>query len=639
MKLYLGPDRVPLEVENEDVVASGGEAIIYAHGADVLKVYHVPSRTRSDKLQYLFSQPRLALPTIVAPDQPIFSGPRAATIVGFQMRRLPTGAEPLAKLFRRDYCDQNRISGPMKVKVFISLLQGLVDIHRTGRIVGDLNDQNEMFILSQLLTYWIDVDSMQCGPYPCMAATEDYLSPELYGIDLSRAPVFKPEHDYYSAAVLMFRGLLMAHPFSGGFSSQYRSLFDRAQHGLTFLDASVMYPKKANPAEVLTDDLADLLLSYLKRQRRDPFPVSALQQYLEVLTECASCHLWYPATRQSCPGCSAKTILTAALAAKVAGCRCDIVFETPGRIVHFQFVGDRLCCVADEDGNAVLYQRELGRPQTRLELFTAIPGARYALFGQTLVVCTNPQADEPELLVVDVSGPAPRGLTKTTTRKFGGGPAIFVTSASRLYRIVGAKVMAGELFGSQLAEREVVEAMPNQTWFTSASAPGSDREALFGCYRILDTYRWFLATGNADGRTYMHYDVALEPLLSGESMVDLSVRAGAKTLAVLRQTKLRGAAYVRLEQVSLEDGKVLRSERLKVTDNPDYDTVHGKGYTGDQILHATDSGIVPQAFGQPVSSPLPGTGSYVTGSDQLHRYRTGVVAVTGDRVLFLQPDR
>jgi len=367
-----GKNRQHVEFDQSQVVGSGGEAIIVGIGGKkVLKIYHQPTLQRSEKLAYIFKN-QLTFPgTVFAPEAPVYRDQRDSMIVGFQMGMMPTGAEPLAMLMRQDFCAKYGVTNQMKMKIFCNMLEDLYGIHKAGNTsVGDMNDQNQHFHLQKLLIYWIDADSWQIGnKFPCSVGSEDYLTPELYGVDLAKKPAFKPEHDYYSFAVLLFRAIMMAHPFGSGFHRAHVSLFERAKYGLTILDKDVRFPKTASPPEIMTDDMINLLLQYLKRQRKDPFPMDALREYSELLVECSHCHLWYPANRSNCPGCATKTIMAAQMAAKVAGCVCRIILETPGTIIHFQLVGSSIYCLADEAGTTVLYIQPPKGAIERKELF------------------------------------------------------------------------------------------------------------------------------------------------------------------------------------------------------------------------------------------------------------------------------
>lgn len=642
MKYYLGQARAPLDLEQKDVIGSGGEAVIYGYRGKALKIYRDPSRERSQKLDHFFKQKFNFPANIIAPEEPIYDKPNGGQIIGFQMRLLPAGCKPLAMLMRRDYCDSNGVTTLMKVKIFISLLKGLSNIHKqAGVVVGDLNDQNEIFAdLATGEVYWIDVDSWQIGDFPCMVGTEDYISPDLYGQDLSKKPLFKPEHDYYSFVVLMFRTLIMAHPFSSGIHPKFLSLFDRAKNGLTVLDSSVRYPKKARPKEILTDELLSLLQQYLKRQRQDAFPLAELEAYGELLTECPSCHLWYPASRSNCPGCAAKTIATTKVQAKIAGCVCDILMETAGRILWHQLAEDSLCVLADEDGMTVLYRKPKNGSLARQELFKTLPEAEYAIFGDVLIVCPDPSADSPELMLIDIESAAIKGIAKTSTNRYSGGKAVFASSGRRLYRLAGNSLMSGDLFGDYLADRQVMEVIGNQSIIFVATNPETIRnqEVILVAQRVFGDLLWSVAIGDSEGKKYKHFNINLSQLDNQESLIDASIRFGAKTVLILRHTRQRGANYVRIDRVNIDDGQIIDSKKSKTADAGLFQDIHGKGFTDGAVLHATEDGIVMQNLSDDNTIILPGTDNYVSGGEQLVRYGSGVLVITSDRIIHLKPE-
>jgi len=326
------------------------------------------------------------------------------------------------------------------------------------------------------------------------------------------------------------------------------------------------------------------------------------------------------------------------MAAKVAGCMCRIILETPGTILHFQLVGNSIYCLTNESGTTVLYIQPPKGAIERKELFATTVGARYVFFGETLVVCPDPLEDEAKLFLLDVSGKKIRPITQSSTLKFGGGGAVFGCSSRRLYRLVGNRILSGDLFGDHLAEREVAEAMTNQTWFVVGSDPELKKELLLGCHRIFDELKWFLVEGDPDGRSYNRHDVEIPALLKTESLVDVSVRFGNNTVLMMRQTKISGTNYVRIEQIEAKSGKVLCSYRQKISEAELYQSIHGKGYLDHSILHATDDGIVMENVADRKTVKLGGTDSYVTNASQLLRFEGGVLAVSGDRIVFLTPE-
>ena len=126
------------------------------------------------------------------------------------------------------------------MRIFASLAAALDALHALGIVVGDLNDGNVLVVGDEIR--FIDVDSMQFGRWPCPVAHERYLAPELYGVDLSAAPRFLPEHDWYAFLVLLFSALLYVHPF-GGVHPKLPTLVRRVAAGVSLLSSLVKRPK------------------------------------------------------------------------------------------------------------------------------------------------------------------------------------------------------------------------------------------------------------------------------------------------------------------------------------------------------------------------------------------------------------
>lgn len=637
MRYRIGKNGLPIDLDQQDVIGQGGEAVIFGKGGLAYKVYHAPNAQRTAKLEEFLSF-KASLPDGLARPLQMLFGAKAQA-VGFEMPLLPPGTHPLAMLMRRDFCDQQGLGNDRKAAIFQNLADDLKKIHQAGFVVGDLNDQNQRFSPADHQVGWLDVDSWQKGLFPCIVGTEDYLSPDLYGQNLTLSPLFKTEHDWYSFAVLLFRALMYAHPFGSGAHKQFQSLFDRAKNRLTIIDADVRYPKKANPPEVITDDLMDLLLKYLKRQEKGEFPLRALESYAEILVECPSCHLWYPANRHNCPGCSQKTIVTGKIKARIDGCVYELLLETPGTIIYHQMCRSEFCCLAEEKGMLVLYRKRPGGALNRKEVIKAPKAARYAIFEDVLAVCTDVNAEEPAIFLIDIAEDQPKPITKTTTNSLSGGSAIFGSSGRRLYRLSGSSIVSGEIFGHSLADRQVMQAIPNQTWFVVASNPElvERHEVLFGGQRFLGDMNWFLAVGDTDGRRYVNHPVDLQPLLAHESIIDISVRFGAETALVMRRTRVRGVNHILVDVVNIADGKIVRSARQKIANASNFDSVHGKGYLDGCVLHATEDGIAIDSL-DGKESILKGTGVYIAGDEQLIRFGSGIIAIAQDKVFALNPE-
>jgi hypothetical protein len=637
-------------LEKPDLIAQGGEGLVFrdpSHPRSLgFKIYHEPTTQRERKLtQFLNSL--LDFPEAVIKPLAAVTTDRGA-FAGFQMRLLPGTYSKISRLFVPKFCADNGITLKSKVQIFQRIARDLNQIHaqrvRSGSpvVIGDFNGGSVMFHETSLAHAFVDVDSWGISQdFPCIVATQQYVAPDLYGIDLAKSHPFEPTHDWYSFCVLLMQSLLNGvHPFKSGQHAVYQSVVTRAQHGATVFDQEVTWPKIGLRPEILTDDLAHLLSQVFKRKERKPFPLQALATYGDILTECRSCGQWYPATRSHCPACTQKTILTTSLHTMVAGLQVVDLVVTQGRILHHQKVGEALYCIADEAGQLVLYIKESGQVARRVPFNLATPqGARFRLLDGLVVVCPSPRAEKPILQIYQVDHAGAKLIASTTTELMSGGRAVFGTSPRRLYRIAGRFIMAGERRGSILVERQVSQVLQGQAYFKVATEELSSRDIVFGCQREFADLTWFLIRSDPNGQTFNRMDVALPPLETGESLADVAIYFSREEVLVVRKTTYRGTERVHLETVSTEDGIVQLSRIRELNDAPEWETIHGKAFSRGLVMHITVDGVSREKLIDGTTSVLPNTEKYVTADDSLDRIGRGILVVKADRAVSIEPKK
>jgi hypothetical protein len=637
-------------ITKSDLIAQGGEGMIFRDPgyprSKALKIYHDPTKARARKLEAFFKA-GLTLPdSVIAPMEIVTD--ESGMIIGFQMKWLSSKYSKLSMSFKRSFCNDHGLNTKTKVEMFSGIGDDLNIIHHQGLnigpgiIVGDLNGGSIMISEKDLSRAWVDVDSWELNEkFPCVVGTQLYLCPELYGIDLSKSTPFKSEHDWWSFTVLLIQSLLNGvHPFKSGKHPDYKSVLTRAEHGVTVFDDDVGYPKIGLSPDVLTDELADTAIKILKRQKMGTFPKDVLRAYGDILTQCHSCGIWYPATRNNCPGCTQKTMLDSSMKTLVAGLQVVDLIITQGRILHYQKIGETLYCIADESGQLVLYTKKVGRvaEQTMMNKATP-PGARFRFFENSMVICPDPSAQEPQLEIYEV-GNGSIGLTaETTTELLSGSRAMFGCSPKRLYRIAGRYIMCGERVGSNLIERQVMQVFEGQTFFRVASESFSSRDIILGCHREFDQLNWFLIRSDCDGRIFNNQSVDLPKLESGESIADVEIYFSREEVLVIRKTRKKGIEFVRLETVSTEDGSVKNSRIVEVSNCPWWDNIHNKAFSLNFVMHPTDDGIIKEKISDGNTMDLPGTDQYVTSDNKLGRFDRGVMVVKEGSIVSIEPKK
>lgn len=624
MEVVINGRRVRLD--KRQVLGSGGEGTVFRHQqngqASAVKIYDQPTRERAQKLEE-FVRHNWSLPDqATAPQGLVYD--QQGQVIGFTMPLLDIDAEEIRNLFNRKHRLSFGITTKDVATIFLDGLGSLNAIHKNGLVIGDFNDLNTLFARHQML--WIDVDSWQFGHFPCPVATEQYLDPLLYGIDLSRHPMFQFGNDWYSFAVLLFKGLLLVHPF-GGVHRKIKRLTARAARRVTVFDPEVTYPKIALSPDLLSDNLAEVFDRYFSRDWREPFPRVLLEEYAESLTECNVCQTWYPATQRSCPVCSAKTLVVIRQPIVTASGRKVVEQElvrTQGPIVFVRVQGRTIYALAYEGGRIVLYTKRTEGTTRRQELFSILPGARFELMGDVLVV--NPPAST-NLFLVDISSEVPKPVAKTVTQVFAGNRrAVFRASQGKLFRIAGSTLLVGELRNGILIERPLRQVVEDQTWFTVDHQ--SLNPVVFGLFQVFRQQRfWLIRKGGV-------YEVGVPQLETGEMLVDSSVKFGEQKVLLLRRTQKAGVDYLRAEEVDSE-GKVTFSARDRWEDHP-YPGIHGQVFTRSILLHATNQGVVQEHLRETRFRTFEQTCGLVEAGDVLYRYQQGLLVAKEDSLVYLE---
>lgn len=604
-------DGKKIKLDNRDVIGMGGEATVFKYNGQALKLYRAPDNTRDKKLRALI--PRAAsLPNTVIAPQNIVLDNRGRQALGFTMRLLDTGYVEVRQLSSKKHRAMTGLTTRDVARIFIHAAQTLNVIHNSGMIVGDFNDLNVMYRGDEVV--YIDVDSFQFDNHPCMVGTEAFLDPLLYNLNLAAHPHFTTDNDWYSFAVLLFKSLLLTHPY-GGVHPAITLLPYRAQQRISVFHPDVQYPRIAYPPEVLSDDLAQVFEHWFSQGKRGVFPAQILMDYALTLMECPSCHEIYPAHRSRCPHCSA-VIPTAAL----PEANVRTIFTTPGDFVawHITSAGGRF--IAHEQGKAMLYVLEGETIRKKMKLFDAMPQANYAFMGDLLVVSTEP--DSADLLIVDISGEKIAAVLKTTTGRFGNGERVFGGGGDALYRLANGYLMRGQWRYGQLLEQAVMAITENQTWLRVSP----DGDNVFGYFRVLNTYTyWLLHRQN-------RVDLKLSTLAADEFVIETAVQFTDYGITVLRLTQQQGVEQVRVDEVDYS-GRTYHSFITKEVEQ--FTPLDAPAAGKHLLLLATDSGIVREMVNTRAKTTFLQSEKVVQQGNRLFPYQQGLLMLDSSRALYV----
>lgn len=547
----------------QDVLGAGGEAIVFRHSGTAVKIYNHPSPERASKIQALLTRAPMLPSNAVAPQTLIYNPDGVA--IGFSMPLLTSDAVEVRQLASRNYRRKHNIRISDVISIFLDIHYTLDQIHSVGIVVGDLNDLNIMFKGAQ--SYFIDVDSFQFDGFPCPVGTEEFIDPQLYNVDLYSDPVYSRQTDWYAYLVLLFKSLLMAHPY-GGTHHAVHTLTQRAVQGISVLNESVTYPKIALPIATLSDDLLELCTRWFNNRQRGIFPLRLLHDYQESLVECHTCSMMYPRERKHCPVCSELTVIPAT---KVFS--AELLLETPGTILACFVQNARLCVIACEDEQVILYLCE-GKGKKRIVIGPSMLGANYALMGQFLVISYPDKTGE--LALIDLNQIPPALLCNTHTEHFGGRDIIFGVNGQSLYRLAGGYLLRGEIRYRCLVEQPVLAIASNQTWFKVA--PEENR--VLGFFRIFDQYKYWML------HNHTCIDIDIPRLERGEALLEIDVKFTSSGAILLRKTKFNGIVRTIIDEVHTNGTAV---HHLVISASMDFELIAcGPGV----LIHVEDEVIV-----------------------------------------------
>lgn len=600
-----------LRLNDQQIIGMGGEATVFRHQGEAIKVYLKPTAGRDQKLRAMMQYTHPLPNSVIAPQQ-LVTDVQDKRVVGFTMRLLDANTVDVRQLAVKKFRAQSPYTSREIVSLFLNGHRTLSQIHLAKMVVGDLNDLNVMFNGQQML--YIDVDSFQFGQYPCVVGTEQFLDPVLYNQDLGQAPLFAAPNDWYAFAVLLFKSLLLTHPY-GGIHPNYHLLTQRAVNQISVLDPAVKYPRIAYSPDLLSDDLGQIFERYFTEGKRDIFPEAVLQDYLATATTCPHCHATYPQNRGHCPMCSA--VIPVTVPDRV---QMETLVQTQGAIIAWHLWGDRLQLLANEGDQVVLHTVNKYRQTRRVSLFKAMPHATYAFVDHMLVI--SPSKDSDSLMIVDVSGDAAAPILQTTTTRFGGNLPMFGTSGRHLYRLAGSYLMRGYVDYGQLVEQSVMAVSEGQTWFTVD--PTAER--VFGYFRAFNDYSYWLLIDRE------RYDADLSPLETGEFLIDAVAKFSDKRVLILRETQLRGVDRVRLDEID-DKGRRVSSPIVQPAD--DYIPIQAHAYMVGVLLRASDQGIVQSRLDKVGVKTFPQTEPIVKRGNAIHPYEKGLLMIDDQRAIYI----
>ena len=604
-----------ISLDSKNAIGDGGEANVIRYNNLAFKIYHDPTIVRARKLTDFLALKLSLSNDILLPIDPVMD--TQGKIVGFTMN-IAENCKDMTLLMKPSYRKQNQIDVNDVIKYFISSKTNLDSLNNNGIYVGDLNDLNQLFD-SNFTSKYIDMDSVQFGNHPCLVGTDEYLDPVLYGIDLTKKPMFTQQTDWYSFAVLLFRSLIFSHPYAGVHKT-YKSLFTRAQKKIWVFDNDVIKPKSIQHPETLSDDLLHIFDRIFCKGYRLDISVQLLQNTKFI--KCTTCNVLYSNTRQKCPSCQKvapqQVDISAIIVNKQIGteqCTEQTIFGVEGVILFCKVINNSKLFFVYFNGKETKCRYIRDNFELDVKLFdNNTKGVVYDFFEPFHLVMHF----QNDLMIFDISQNKLVPVTKTITMKFRNDP-VFVCSDDALYRLTSNAILKGTIRQNNLLEQEAVQVVENQTWFKV----GQNGLGL-GFYKIFEKYQFFVFSNK--GR----YEINLKDL-DGQ-MIDIDIKFSTNTLVLFRKNLHKGRTYSHLQIID-NTGNIVE-ERSEESINSDLlKIIYGKAFAGSVIIHPTDAGIATEKHG--TVSLKTSTSNYVSNESKLFLYKQGILAVSDNKISYL----
>lgn len=205
MKLYDNAGNPCIDIDTSKEINRGGEGTIYAHPTridEVVKVYHTNGNLSTSTLTEL-----MQLPTNFIKPLELFYD-KSKRLKALSMKYLDTKSlSLLSNIFSKASAQKGGFTSTVRLLICRNLATALVEAHRVGVIIGDLNPYN-IFCSSNGEVFFIDVDSFQTLSRKhsgvMLPDIRDWLSQSI-----------DEKSDYFALSILMFNLMTHVHPYKG----------------------------------------------------------------------------------------------------------------------------------------------------------------------------------------------------------------------------------------------------------------------------------------------------------------------------------------------------------------------------------------------------------------------------------------
>lgn len=244
MKLYNPTGLSTIDIDVSKEINRGGEGTIYQHPSrvdEVIKVYHANGNLSTKVLTELMQLPD----NFIKPMELFYD--KSGKLKGLSMKYLDTKAlSLLSNIFSKASAQKGGFTDKVRSLICENLAISLVEAHKVGVIVGDLNPYN-IFCSPKGEVFFIDVDSFQ-------TSSRKHSGTMLPDIRDWLSSVIDEKSDYFALSILMFNLMTHVHPYKGVHKS-IKTIEERVIRKISILsgDKDLIIPSFYEPfAEVNT---------------------------------------------------------------------------------------------------------------------------------------------------------------------------------------------------------------------------------------------------------------------------------------------------------------------------------------------------------------------------------------------------
>jgi len=230
-----------LIITDNDYIASGGEATVFAKNDMAVKIYHDPNRMIPiQKIQELRV---IKEPKVLVPSHIVYEG--GTNPVGY-VTKYVKNANPLCKLFTKTFKAKNGISNEMISDIVLQMQNIIKHIHDSKCLVVDLNEMNEIISEKFDEVFFIDVDSYETPSFRATAIMESIRDRTV------KKQNWNEGSDWYSFAIIAFQMWIGIHPYKGK-HPDYKPAewIKRMEENVSVFDKQVILPRTCEDLSVI----------------------------------------------------------------------------------------------------------------------------------------------------------------------------------------------------------------------------------------------------------------------------------------------------------------------------------------------------------------------------------------------------